>query len=96
VIISFGDRATEDIFNGLNSKTARKIPRAIWHVACRKLDMINAAHELKDLRIPPANRLEKLKGSLSAYCSIRVNEKYRVIFIWKGNNVENVSITDYH
>lgn len=96
MILNFADKATEDVFNGLDSRAARSIPQFIWKAACRKLDMINAAAELKDLRIPPANRLEKLKGKLSEFHSIRINDQYRIIFKWNNHNAEDVLITDYH
>lgn len=96
MIVNFADKATEDIFNGLDSKASRSIPQTIWRVACRKLDMINAAAKIKDLRIPPANRLEKLKGSLSEFYSIRINDQYRILFKWNNHNAEDVLITDYH
>jgi proteic killer suppression protein len=96
VIINFGNQTTEDIFNGLDTKAARRIPNVIWPVAGRKLDMLNAAHELRDLKIPPANRLEALKGKWSGYHSIRINDQYRVVFMWIGGNAENVTIIDYH
>ncbi|MCX6138866.1 MAG: type II toxin-antitoxin system RelE/ParE family toxin [Ignavibacteriales bacterium] len=96
MIISFGDQATEDIFNGTRSKAARTIPAVIWNVAIRKLDMINAAHKLKDLRVPPANRLEPLKGKRQGFYSIRVNDQFRIIFRWIDNGAKDVSIIDYH
>jgi len=96
VIINFADKTTEDIYNGVDSKPARKIPMVIWSIAQRKLDMIDAAAEIKDLKIPPANRLEKLKGSLDGYFSIRINDQYRIIFKWINSAAENVKITDYH
>ena len=96
MIIDFGNQATEDIFNGLDTKQARTIPNAVWRVAVRKLDMINAAHELKDLRSPPANRLELLKGKWSGYYSIRINDQYRIVFKWVDQNAKSVMITDYH
>jgi len=96
MIVSFGDKATEDIYHGINSKTARSIPQIIRKIAYRKLDIINAAHDIRDLRIPPANKLEKLKGKLSAYYSIRINGQYRIIFQWNNQNAENVMILDYH
>ncbi len=96
MIVGFGDNATEDIYHGINSKAARSIPQIIWKIAYRKLDMINAAHDIRDLRIPPANQLEKLKGRLSTYYSIRINDQYRIIFQWNNQNAENVMITDYH
>ncbi|MCC6865189.1 MAG: type II toxin-antitoxin system RelE/ParE family toxin [Ignavibacteria bacterium] len=96
MIINFADKTTEDIYNGLDSKPARKIPMVIWSIAQRKLDMIDAATEIKDLKIPPANRLEKLKGLLAGYYSIRINDQYRIIFKWINSAAENVKITDYH
>jgi proteic killer suppression protein len=95
-MLNFTDKATEDVFNGLDSRAARSIPQQIWKAACRKLDMINAAAELKDLRIPPANRLEKLKGKLAEFHSIRINDQYRIIFKWNNHNAEDVLIIDYH
>ena len=96
MIISFRDKTTEDIFNGNNTKITRKIPKAIWKTVCRKLDMLNADHELKDLMSPPSNRLERLKGELSDFHSIRINDQYRIIFIWVNGNTEFVQIVDYH
>jgi len=96
VIIDFGDQTTEDIFNGLDTKQARGIPNTVWRVAVRKLDMINAAHELRDLKSPPANRLELLKGRWSGYYSIRINDQYRIVFKWADQNAKSVMITDYH
>ena len=96
MILNFADKTTEDIFNGLDSKAARSIPQAVWKVAARKLDMLNAASELRDLRLPPANRLEALKGKWAGYHSIRINERYRVVFEWTDGNVKDVQITNYH
>ena len=96
MILGFGDASTEDIFNGADTKDARKIPRDIWKAASRKLDMLNASRELRDLMAPPANRLEKLKGRLKDYHSIRVNNQFRVIFKWVEGNVSDVRITNYH
>jgi toxin HigB-1 len=96
VIISFKDQATEDIYNGVHSKKAMKIPRQLWGVANRKLDMINSAFRLEDLRIPPNNKLEHLKRSLSEFHSIRINDQYRIIFKWEGHDAREVQITDYH
>jgi toxin HigB-1 len=97
VIQSFADSATEDIFNGLNSKQARKkLGPSLYSVACRKLDMLDAAIDLNDLKIPPANRLEVLKGNLKGKYSIRINDQYRIIFIWDIRGPEQVEIIDYH
>jgi len=96
MIVSFADRTTEDIYNGVNSKPARRIPQPIWKIAQRKLDMINAAHDLRDLRVPPANRLEALKRNLAGYHSVRINDQYRIIFRWIEGNAKEVRTTDYH
>lgn len=96
MIKSFKDKITEDIYNGNDTKLAIKVNKIIWKAACRKLDMLNAAKELKDLKSPPANRLEKLKGNISDYHSIRINDQYRIIFIWADGNASSVQIIDYH
>jgi proteic killer suppression protein len=96
MIISFGDRATEDLYNGLNSKESRKIPSTIVAVALRKLDMINAAHRPEDLKAPPGNRLEHLKGDRSGYYSIRINDRFRIIFRMTLSNAYEAQIVDYH
>lgn len=93
MIHSFGDKKTEDFFHGNNNSF---LSRDIIERAWRKLDIINSASSLEDLKIPPGNRLEKLKGSLEQHHSIRINEKYRIIFIWQGNSAHKVSIIDYH
>lgn len=95
VIASFGDRATEALFHG-RTGGARRIPSAIWKVAIRKLDMVNAAKELRDLRVPPGNRLEALKGDLAGMYSIRVNDQWRIVFRWGGGDAHEVAIVDYH
>ena len=96
MITSFRDQATEDIFNGTSSTKALKIPLAIWPAAERKLDMLNAAHALMDLRVPPGNRLEALKGNLKDFYSVRINSQYRIIFKWSDGNAGEVQIVDYH
>jgi proteic killer suppression protein len=96
MILSFRDRTTEDIYNGTDSKGARSIPRSICKIATRKLDMLNAAHDIRDLRVPPGNRLEALKGNWNGYHSIRVNDQYRIVFQWVEGNARDVLITDYH
>ena len=93
MIKSFGDKETEKIWEGYRSK---KLPQDIQQVARRKLRMINNSHNINDLRIPPANRLEKLKGDLSEYHSIRINKQWRIIFVWDNNDAFDVSIVDYH
>lgn len=96
MIQSFGNKTAEDIFNGNNTKDARKLPNMLWDSAARKLDQINAAINLHDLRIPPGNRLEALRGSLASYHSIRINDQYRIVFKWINGHAHEVSIEDYH
>jgi toxin HigB-1 len=96
VIRSFGDRATEDFFHGRNTKRARRIPTEIVKGANRKLDMVNAASKLQDLRSPPSNRLEKLVGDLEGLWSIRINNQWRVIFDWRDGDAYAVRVVDYH
>ena len=97
VITSFKKNGTKDIFNGTASKAARKCcPQPIWSVAQRKLDQINRVQEVTDLRIPPGNRLEQLKDDREDQFSIRINQQYRVCFIWEEGQAYEVEITDYH
>jgi proteic killer suppression protein len=96
MILDFGDQTTEDLFNGINSKAARRVPVSLWPIAVRKLDMLNAAKELRDLQSPPGNRLEKLKRSPAGFRSIRVNDQFRISFRWLDGNARDVRITDYH
>lgn len=97
MIKGFADRGTEDIWNGDDSKAARNTcPKTLWAVAVRKLDMLNAAHEEKDLQASRGNRFERLKGRLRGRCSIRINDKYRVVFRWQAGDATDVEITDYH
>ena len=96
MIGSFGSDGTEDLFHGIRSKRASKIPADIVSVALRKLDMINSATRLDDLKTPPGNKLEKLIGNLEGFHSIRVNDQYRIIFKWTEGIATEVEITDYH
>ncbi len=96
MIASFGDRATEDLFHGVDSRSARTIPIEIHRVALQKLDMLNAATTMQDLRSPPSNHLEKLRGDLHGLHSIRINRQYRLVFRWAAGNAEEVRIIDYH
>jgi len=93
MIVDFGNRGTQRIWNGVVSK---KYPIQIQQVARRKLRMINNAQNINDLRIPPANHLEKLKGELLGWYSIRVNQQWRMIFIWDNNLAYKVELVDYH
>ena len=94
--MNFGDEATEDVFHGENTKAARRIPVSIWKTAFRKLDMLNAAHELRDLAVPPGNRLEALHRNLAGRHSIRINDQFRIVFHWNDGNAHEVRIADYH
>jgi proteic killer suppression protein len=96
VIVSLGDKATEDIYHGRDTKVARKIPRGLWQGIQSKLDLMNAAVSLQDLRVPPSNWLEKLHGDLEGFCSIRVNQQYRLVFRFENNHCGVVRCTDYH
>lgn len=96
MIISFGDKSTADLFNGINSREARKIPSEITKKALNKLDILNAVETLEELKSPPGNRLEALKGNLRGFYSIRINSQWRIIFQWHNGNVSQVQIIDYH
>lgn len=96
MIASFAERATEAIFHGEAGKATRRVPSDIRSVAVRKLDLLNAAHELQDLRVPPGNRLEALKGDLRGKYSIRINDQWRITFCWKDGDAHEVEIDDYH
>lgn len=93
MIRSFNSKETEKIWEGVVSK---KLPSEIQNVARRKLRMINNAQNIKDLRVPPANHLEKLSGNLNSYYSIRINKQWRIIFKWENDNALDVEIVDYH
>ena len=93
MIKSFSNKETEKIWNGIQSK---KLPSEIQNVARRKLRMINNAQNITDLRIPPANHLEKLSGNLSGLYSIRINNQWLIIFNWENDNAYEVQIIDYH
>jgi proteic killer suppression protein len=97
MIESFAAKGTEDIFNGINSQDARKTcPSSCWHIAARKLDQLDSVIELVELKIPPGNHLESLSGDRKGQYSIRVNEKYRICFIWTQRGPSGVEIVDYH
>ena len=93
MIRSFGSKETEKIWNGSRSK---KIPPEVQNVGRRKLRMINNSIDINDLRIPPSNRLEKLKGNLKDFHSIRINDQWRIIFRWEAGHAQEVEIADYH
>jgi toxin HigB-1 len=91
------DRGTVDIYLGIDSRAARKAcPTSLWSTARRKLDLIATAPALEELRVPPGNRLETLRGDRRGQYSIRVNERYRVCFRWDDSGAADVEIVDYH
>ena len=97
VIQSFADQASEDIFNGRNTKSARSAcPQALWRVAARKLDQLDSVEQLEELRIPPGNALESLKKERAGQYSIRINDQYRICFRWTESGPADVQIIDYH
>jgi len=97
MIESFLDKASQDIFNGVNSREARKAcPRNLWRIATRKLDQLDSVQNIEELRVPPGNRLEALSGNRKGQFSIRINEQYRVCFVWGEKGPSNVEVTDYH
>lgn len=96
MIISFKDKGTEDIFNGVASKAARKIcPQALWRIASRKLELLDSVEQRDELKVPPGNRLEALSGDRKGQHSIRLNEQYRICFRWTKAGPEEVELTDY-
>jgi len=95
VIANFADDTTADIFNGRNTKAARKVPKDLWRIAARKLSTLDYAKDLRDLATP-GNSLEKLKGMLNGKYSIRINEQFRIVFNFDRGDASNVVITDYH
>ncbi|MGC1305842.1 MAG: type II toxin-antitoxin system RelE/ParE family toxin [Phormidesmis sp.] len=97
MIQTFKNQGTEDIFNGKRTKVARKLcPESLWKVASRKLDQLDSVNSLDELRIPPGNRMETLKGDRQGQYSIRINAQYRICFVWYENEPREVEIVDYH
>jgi toxin HigB-1 len=97
MILSFKDKGTEDVFNGENTRLARRTcPESLWRVAARKLDQIDSVLTLHELRVPPGNYLESLSGDRAGQYSIRINDQYRICFIWTDKGPDRVEITDYH
>jgi proteic killer suppression protein len=93
MIVDFRDEETATVWPGYRS---RKLPPEIQAVALRKLRLLNNAQRLQDLRVPPANRLEALKGDRRGQHSIRINDQWRICFVWRQNNAHEVEIVDYH
>ena len=97
MIQSFKDAGTEDIFNGENTRAARKTcPESLWKVAARKLDQLDSVNALDELRVPPGNRFKTLAGDRKGQYSIRINEQYRLCFAWADSGPDKVEIVDYH
>ena len=97
VIRSFHDQGTEDVFDGTGSAAAqRTCPKTLWPVARRKLDQLNRVREVRQLSIPPGNRIERLRGNRAGRYSIRINTQYRVCFRWEAGDAYRVEIADYH
>jgi proteic killer suppression protein len=93
MILSFGSKETEKIWNGIRVKS---LPNEIQETGRRKLRMLNNSQNMADLMVPPSNRLEKLSGDWKGFHSIRINDQRRIVFKWDGGNVSNVEIVDYH
>jgi toxin HigB-1 len=97
MIVTFRNQATEDIFNGESTKIARKTcPMTVWRVAVRKLDQLDSVTTLDELNMPPGNRLEALVGDRKGQHSVRINNQYRICFVWTEQGPQDVEITDYH
>jgi proteic killer suppression protein len=97
MIVSFKNTGTQDIFNGRNTKRARKIcPEQLWEIAGRKLDQLDSAAKIEDLLVPPGNKLEALTGNRKGQYSIRINRQYRICFVWSAKGPSEVEIIDYH
>jgi len=96
MISSFADKLAEGIFYDRKTKETRKFPSELYRVARRKLLYLYEAETLTDLRVPPSNRLEALKGDLKGYYSVRINKQWRVVFMWSNQSASEVKIIDYH
>ena len=97
MIVSFATAGTEDMFNGMNTKAARRTcPQSLWRAVTRKLDQLDSVVALVELRVPPGNRLEALRGARLGQNSIRINDRYRVCFVWTEAGPSAVEIVDYH
>ena len=97
MIVSFRDSETEDIYDDLRSKAGRRrLPIEVWSIAQRKLSQMNAVERLLNLAVPPGNRLEELRADRRGEHSIRINERYRICFVWTPEGPSEVEIVDYH
>ena len=96
MIRSFGDKLTEDLYHGRQNRKVLRLDRGLVRAAVRKLDMIEAAASVTDLRVPPGNRLEALRGDVIGLHSIRVNDQWRITFRWSDGGADHVQLVDYH
>jgi proteic killer suppression protein len=96
LIASFGDQATADLYHGVRSARARRFPRDVVQAALRKLDMLNSARNMNDMRSPPGNRLEALRRGWRGFHSVRINDQWRVVFRWSEGQAHDVRVIDYH
>ena len=96
MIRNFRNKKTRDIYDGTNSKHARRVPAELHEKVRRLLDQMNAAPDIKILKVPPGNRLEKLSGDLKGLWSLRINDQWRLIFRWVENDAWDVDVIDYH
>ncbi|MCB1697712.1 MAG: type II toxin-antitoxin system RelE/ParE family toxin [Halioglobus sp.] len=97
MIVTFKDKASEDVFNGRSSRAARSTcPQNIWRIARRKLDQLDSVSTLQELLVPPGNRMEALSGNRKGQYSIRINDQFRICFVWTDAGPDAVEITDYH
>lgn len=97
MIAGFRDKGTEDVYNGKNTRLARRTcPAKLWRVARRKLDQLDSVTKLDEIRSPPGNRLEALRGDRQGQYSIRINDQYRICFVWTDAGPDDVEIVDYH
>ncbi len=97
MVRAFKNSGTEDIFYGRQTKVARRAcPQSLWRIAARKLDQLDSVVSLEELRVPPSNRLEVLKGKRKGQRSIRINDQYRICFRWTETGPDAVEIVDYH
>lgn len=96
MIGSFGNKLAKDLYEDLLTKETKKLPSEILRRARMKLFYLNEAHDLNDLKIPPGNKIEALKGDLKGFYSIRINDQWRIIFKWQQETAFEVSIVDYH
>jgi proteic killer suppression protein len=96
VIRSFGNRLAEDLYDDRRNAAVKRLPPALYAAARRKILYLHDADQLRDLRVPPGNRLEALKGDLAGWHSIRINEQWRVVFRWVDAHAHGVKVLDYH